>query len=413
MCAVVCLVWCTTLVHAQDTLKLSLQDAETQFLQKNLQLLAEKYNIDMARANVIQARVYNNPNVSFTPNFYNPDKRKYFDVGKTGQFELAVQQVITLARKRNKAIQLAQAGITLSEDRFYDLLRTLRYTLRSNLYQVFYLQNAVNAYDRQIASLEQLNSNYQQLLTKGAVTLKDATRIQALLYSIKADKTNLQNQINDVEADLQLLLQNNKIYVVPVVDDKTLLDVATYPLQMLTDSAFVNRRDLKLAENTVLYNERNYTLQKALATPDLTVGASYDKAGSYVNNATFVTVAMDLPFFNRNQGNIRAARISIDQSKVAAENQKTIVENDVQQAYVKALNTAKMLQSWDPSFRANNEKLLKSITENFEKKNISLLDFTDFYESYKDNILQYNQLQSDKMQAIEAINFAVGKTIIQ
>jgi outer membrane protein, heavy metal efflux system len=70
-----------------------------------------------------------------------------------------------------------------------------------------------------------------------------------------------------------------------------------------------------------------------------------------------------------------------------------------------------MLQSFDPGFRDQFEKLLQGITENFEKKNISLIEFTDFIESYKNNIIQMNQLQNDRMQAIEALHFAIGKTI--
>ena len=92
--------------------------------------------------------------------------------------------------------------------------------------------------------------------------------------------------------------------------------------------------------------------------------------------------------------------------------QRLSIENEVQTAYVKALNTDRMLQSIDPIFRDEFENLLKAITENFEKKNLSLIEFTDFNESYKNNILQINDLQNQKMQAIETLNFTVGKTIL-
>jgi cobalt-zinc-cadmium efflux system outer membrane protein len=121
---------------------------------------------------------------------------------------------------------------------------------------------------------------------------------------------------------------------------------------------------------------------------------------------------MDLPFFNRNQGNIRAAKISIDQSNTLLTQQRLTVENEVQQAYTKALTSEKMLNAIDPNFQNDFDKLLKSITENFEKRNISLLEFTDFYDSYKQNALQWNQLQNDRIQAIESLNFSIGKSII-
>lgn len=162
----------------------------------------------------------------------------------------------------------------------------------------------------------------------------------------------------------------------------------------------------------MLYNQQNLAYQKALSVPDLTLGAEFDKRGSFVDNATFLNLAIDLPFFNRNQGNIKSAKFSIEQSKLLADKQRQQVENEVQHAYTNALNTDKMLKTIDPAFSAQFEQLLQSVLLNFEKRNISLLDFTDFYESYKQNILQLNQIQNERMQAIETLNFTCGSTVI-
>jgi cobalt-zinc-cadmium efflux system outer membrane protein len=400
---------------AQDTLHISLPDAEKQFTAKNLELMAEKYNIDIARAQVLQARLYNNPNLQVVANIYNPDQKKWFDVSNaTGEYIANVQQLITLAGKRNKQIKLAETGVLMAENKFYDLLRTLRYTLHSDFYQAGFLQQAISAYQVPIASLQKLTANYNELQAKGVITLKEVVRVKSLLYNLQTEQTVLQNQLNDVEAELQLLLQNNKTWFVPEtnIQAANLPSIRQYQLPVLIDSAYANRYDLQLAANSLTYNQQNYSLQKAMAVPDLTAGAQFDKRGSFVNNATFFTLAMDLPFFNRNQGNIKAAKISIDQSTTVFTQQKLGVENEVQQAYGKVLNTEKMLQAIDPGFQNDFDKLLKSITGNFEKRNISLLEFTDFYDSYKQNVLQWNQLQNEHIQAIESLNFTIGKPIV-
>jgi len=415
--ACMALVLCGGLIraHAQDTLHISIQDAEKQFIDKNLSLLAERYNIDAARAQVIQAKLYPNPNINLAGNIYNPDRKKWADVSnKTGEYAIGVQQLILLAGKRNKQVKMAETSTQIAEQRFFDLLRTLRYTLRSDFYQAYFFQSSINAYSVQVSTLEKLVSTYDELQKKGIVTLKDAVRIKSLLYSLKAERTSLQNQFNDVEAEMQLLLQNNHTWYVPDADTNIIVKtpVQDLKLQVLLDSAYANRYDLKLAQSNLLLNQQNLQLQKANAVPDLTLGAQFDKRGSFVENASFLTVGMDLPFFNRNQGNIKAAKISIDQSKVLVQQQSQVVENEVQTAFTKALNTDKMLSSVDPGFRNDFEKLLKSVTENFTKRNLSLLEFTDFYDSYKENILQINQVMNDRMQAIETLNFAVGKPLI-
>jgi cobalt-zinc-cadmium efflux system outer membrane protein len=400
---------------AQDTAHMTIQTAEKQFLEKNLQLLAEKYNIDIARANVIQARLYNNPNFSVSSALYNQDQKKFLDVSSsTGQYGFNVSQLIILAGKRNKQIKLAEINTHQAENGFFDLMRTLRFSLRGDFYNIYFLQNSINAYTAQIGTLENLNTAYSDLQAKGVVTLKDAVRIKSLLYSLKAEQTDLKNQLNDAEAELQLLLQNNKTFIIADADSASLTAaIGQYNLQALTDSAYANRYDLKQAAGTVTYNLQNYSLQRAMRVPDLTLGAEFDKRGSYINNASFLNAAIDLPFFNRNQGNIKAARISIDQSKMQLELQKQTVENDVQKAYIKLLTTHKMLESFDPGFRSQFQRLMDGVTENFLKRNISLIDFTDFVESYKNNVLQMNELQNDRMQAIEALNFSIGKPIIE
>jgi cobalt-zinc-cadmium efflux system outer membrane protein len=406
------LMTCTS-IRAQDTMRVTLPEVEQQFVQKNLRLLANKYGIEIARAQVIQARLYNNPNLGFAGAIYNPQDKKWFDLSnESGQYAVQLQQMIILAGKRNKQVKLATTNVGISENLFYDLLRTLRFTLRSDFYNVYYLQNSLAVYEKQISWLQSLDLAYDELETKGVVSLKDAVRIRSLLYSLRAEQVQLQNQVNDVEAEMQLLLQNNKAVFVAQVDNQSLPEIDQYPLQELIDTAYQNRGDLKAAQQNLTLSQQNYSLQKALAVPDLNLGAAFDKRGTYTENATLFNVAIDLPFFNRNQGNIKASKIAIDQSEALLNLQTQTVENDVQNAYKKALNTDKMLRTISPRFKDDFDKVLQGVLENFQKKNISLIEFTDFYDAYRNNVLQLNQLQNAKMQAIESLNFSIGKTII-
>src|SRR6185295_7953068 len=153
--------------------------------------------------------LYVNPNVQFTGNIRNPDQKKWFDVSnQSGEYIAGIQQLIILAGKRNRQVKLAETNTLMAEDRFYDLLRTLQYTLHSDFYQACFLQQAIAAYQVPIAALEKVTANYNELQAKGVITLKEVVRVKSLLYNMKTEQTALQNQFNDVEAELQLLLQN-------------------------------------------------------------------------------------------------------------------------------------------------------------------------------------------------------------
>lgn len=400
-------------VRAQDSLRLTLPEIEHRFISKNLSLLARHYAIDMANAEVIQARLFPNPVLLATGNAYDPTNKKGLNWSNaTGQYVFDVQQLIQLAGKRNKRIHLAQTNVLLEENAFFDLLRTLRFSLRSNFYELYFLQRSIHAYRLQIAYLEKLNLTHEDLQKKGIVTMKDAVRIKSLLYTLKSEQAIFQNQANDLNAELQLFIQDNASLIIPLADTSaTTPNLQRYTVAALLDSAYTHRSDLKEAQNNLLYSQQNYALQKAMAVPDLTLGAQFDKRGSNVDNATFLSIAMDLPFFNRNQGNVKAAKLRIDQSAVLLQQKNTIVENEVLRAYAKVMNTDRTISSFDISFVDELQQLLQNITENFQKRNISLLEFTDFYQSYKENLLQFNQLRNERMQAMEALQFAVGKPI--
>lgn len=399
--------------YAQDTLRITLPQAEKRFLEHNLYLLAEKYNISKAQAEVVQMKLYNNPNLKLEGSVYNPGNNRFADIGNTsGQYAIEAEQLILLAGKRSKQVKLARTGVAMAESQFFELLRTLSYTLRSNFYKIHYRQNAIQALQQQIISLEKLHTSYQELQTKGIVSGKDAIRVSSLLYNLRAEKASLLNEWHDTQSELQLLLHQNNTWYVTESTAHEQASVREMNLQVLLDTALHSRQDLKLAQYAQQYSEQNYRLQKAMAVPDLTIGAVFDKRSNYIDNASLLNVAMNLPFFHRNQGNIKAAKWDIDQRKLLLEQQTALVENEVNTAYAKALNTEKTVQSIAPGFRQQLETLLQNMGEHLLKKEISLLEFTDFYDAYKENILQLNNMELDRMQAIETLNYVIGKNML-
>jgi cobalt-zinc-cadmium efflux system outer membrane protein len=115
-----------------------------------------------------------------------------------------------------------------------------------------------------------------------------------------------------------------------------------------------------------------------------------------------------LPFFNRNQGGIKQARIAIDQSKVQLQSQQDQVESDVATNYKGALRLEKLYNSFDPQFKNDFNHLIQEVFKNYEKHNISMLEFLDFYDSYKTNTIQLNNLQLNRIISLEQLNYATG-----
>jgi len=402
------------LVMAQDTLKLTLQETEQLFLHRNYQLLSAKYEIEQAKADVITARLFENPEVSHENLFYNHETKRFLETSyATGQFVTQVSQLIGLAGKRNKNIQLANTAVKLEEFQYYDLLRTLRYELRSNFYRLYYLQQSATTYQQQIKSLNQLLQASNKQLELGNIANKDVIRIKSLVYNLNMEYNGIKTEIDELENQLRLFTQVTPgTTIVPIISEN-LNKNKTLPYSVLLDTAKLNRIDLKEAKTNIIYAQQYLKLQKANAIPDVQLSLSYDLKGNYPEKYTGIGISIPIPLFNRNQGEIKKAKIVIDAQQTAYEQLQNSLANEVFKAYKNAERVEALVAQMDKNFSADFQQLMNEVSKNFSKRNISLLEFLDFYDSYKENSIQFNQLQFERMNAKEELNFVVGTNLFK
>lgn len=381
------------------------------FLDSNYQLLAARYNIDASKALIIQARLWPNPNFSIGHTLYSGTLKQFFPLGVNDETTAGLSQLILLAGKRNKQVKLAQAGAQLTEYQFFDLMRTLKYTLRTDFFQIYYLQQSAKVYDEEIRALQQIVHAFNEQAGKGYIAEKEVIRIRAQLYSFQSEYSDLLVQINAVQSELRLILQAKpSVFINPATDSVVLdkLDPAQFPMTTLMDSAYRNRTDLQIARTNTNISRLNYDYQKALAVPDLSLSVGYDEAGSFLNNYVGIGASIDLPFFNRNQGNIKSAKVQIASALASQKSTQATVEENVSASLQKAFAQDKLYRTIDPKFQGDFQRLLHEVVTNYQKRNISLLDFLDFYDSYKQNTLQLNSIQLNRVSAFEDINYYTG-----
>jgi cobalt-zinc-cadmium efflux system outer membrane protein len=155
----------------------------------------------------------------------------------------------------------------------------------------------------------------------------------------------------------------------------------------------------------------NYNYQKALAVPDLTLSLNYDEAGSFDYGYYGIGASIDLPVFNRNQGNIKSAKASIANTVALQRSTQATVDENVSRALQKAYAQNKLYLSIDPKFSGDFQRLANEVLANYQKRNLGLLDFLDFYDSYKQNVLQVNSIRYNRVQAFEDLNFYTGTNL--
>jgi outer membrane protein, heavy metal efflux system len=409
--------------HAQapavrtDTVAITLQQAEERFLKNNLQLLAARFNIDAAKAAVVQAELWNNPNISIEQNAYNKFTKRYFDVTKTGNTDIQLQQLILLAGKRDKQVRLAEINSRIAENSFYDLLRALKFELRSNFFDLYFLQQSLAFYDETIPNVRKTVAATETIYQKRSILLSEVLRLKSLLFSLESERLGLLNQVSEIEHGMGVLLRDTSAsvsYFVPRLDSNAIdsLQVDTLSLQDVIGTALEKRPDYKNTETQIQYEETNLSLQKAMRIPDLTVGGTYSRAGSYIPDYYALTLSIDLPIFNRNQGNVQISENTLEADKLLREYSRKTLEKEIATAYKKAIDTDSFFRAFDKKFTGEYKTLVEGMDADYQKRNITIIEFTDFYESYRTSMLQMNQLQNERLDAFEGLNYAAGTSLI-
>lgn len=396
-----------------DTLELSFAEADKMFLSNNLSLLSAKYGIAAQEAQILQAKLYPNPQIETEISAYNPSNGRVIDVGTPeSQVAVTISQMVLLAGKRNKNVALQQALSKGSVAAFRELVNLLRQELHSNLLATYLNQQRMALFSNQIDSLKGLSEAMEAQVLRGNIALREQIRLQSLLVGLVKERADLLVETENFQQTIRVLLGvKGNIYVKVRTPKTDSISVAMLKLEALVDSALANRPDLQAFEADVSARRANLQLQKALAVPNLNLGFTYDQNSNYIRDYRGINFGIAVPIFDRNQGNIRSAESFVKQGEIEREKRELEIRNDVQNAYRRLVLSQGQRAEIKTEFSAQRDKVLVGCVTNYRKRNITLLDFLDCYDSYRASGLDLLAINQAYWQALIDLNFVTGSPI--
>ena len=407
------LIWAVwpTLATAQkvDTV-VTLQSAKARLLNYNLGLLAAYYEIGIAKAKVIQAKVWNNPNFIINGDMYNQETNEYFNVRQQSLFQL--EQTFSVAGKHTNSVKLARVGVEMAEKQMEDVIRSLLFELGSTYSDLAALQAKDILYRQVIANYNKLMEATRKQLEVGAISTTEAIRLEAEYLDTKTDALENYNEKEKVLAHLKSLLrfkQDTTFYVeqkVPIIGEE-------FNPAMLAEMSVESRPDLAASKINIKWQERNLKLQQSTGVPDVKFGYQpYDRGSNYIRPYHGFTTEIFLPIYDRNQGRIKQAKLSVEQSSLEYGQLENQVRNEVVAAYNRYKSSNAGLANYSTQFLERLKDLNQSTNQNFQKRNISLLQFIDQQRIYILTNIQLIELKQQFLNNVNELNFSIGQTII-
>jgi cobalt-zinc-cadmium efflux system outer membrane protein len=152
----------------------------------------------------------------------------------------------------------------------------------------------------------------------------------------------------------------------------------------LLEMAKTSRPEFLLADLEVKYSEKLLRFEKSQRAPDISLSFNYDRYGGEWKNFIGIGIGIDIPVFDRNQGGVRMARLGIEQANYKAEYEKNMIQQEIIEFY----NNYKISYDFyrrlaDDNFFEDLENMLEVYSRNLLNRNISMLEYIDFMDSYR------------------------------
>jgi len=399
---------------------LTLDAAIQRLLEKNLNLLALKFEIPMAQADVLTASLRNNPifyaDAQLVPYGHFSNARP----GGQTQYDVNVTQPIDVWRKRKARTIVAQRARKVTEAQFQDAVRVQI----DNLYTA-YVDSVASVltvrFSRTYATgLRNLLKLNEQLQEQGFIKPSDVLAIRARLElaelqirestQVQAKTLRTLGRLLDLppqEADaLQLrstIYDTRPLPTTPEALVETCLnarpDLLSYRAGLLRSEADVNNA-LAQRYSDVYLLWQPYTFQNN----------SFQGLKSAYSYALGVTVA--LPVFNRNQGNIQRSRLNAEQSKYELANQQKQVVYEVEEAIREYELSRTSVIEFRKEVIPASRTVRDSAFRRWQGGETSALDYLAAQQDYNDVVRQYRDALVRHRRAMLDLNTAVGSRVV-
>lgn len=395
--------------QTRGPVKITLDQAIQLGIEHNHALKAAQSTILESQAQEITANLRPNLVLSgdtqFLP-FFNPSNFNSDYITNNAQFDLGLGYLFERGRKRQHRLQAAKDQTAVTKSQVEDNERSMTFLIASDFINVQLAESTLDLAQQDLKSFQDTVNISAARYKAGDISEGDYLKIELQLLQFQSDVS--QARLAKVQA-LVTLRQSLGYESVPddydVAGDFDYVPV-TMKLEDLQSRALQNRPDLRAAIQGVTAAKSQYELAKANGKRDVSATIDYTHTGA-VNSAS-IFGSIELPIFDRNQGEIARTKYAIGQAQelqLAADDQ---VMSDVLNAYEGVRTNNEVVQLYRSGY-LDQAKESRDISQYAYKRGAaSLLDFLDAERSYRATELAYRQSLASYLTAVEQLREAVG-----
>ena len=401
--------WLAPWAAAQTPARITLDEAIQLAMTHSPALKATRTQIEQGRAQEITANLRPNPTLAWDSQFiplFQPSQFTSDFINDTAQFDLGVGYLIERGKKRQRRLQAARDATEVTRAQVIDAERTLSFNVAQQFVNVLLAESTLQYANEALTSYRATVGISEQRYKAGDISEGDLLKIKLQLLQFQTDVSGGQLAKTQALQNLRALIGFEAVPAGYDVSGDLAYQALKLNLDDLKAAALHSRPDLQAAQKGVIAARSQYSLAQANGKRDLGTTFNYSHVSGLNTGAFFFN--MELPIFDRNQGEIARTNYAIGQAEYTSTAAADAVLTDVTNAYEAVRNSDEVVKLYVSGY-LDQAKQSRDITEYaYKRGSASLLDLLDAERSYRNTQLAYRQALANYMTGVEQLRQATG-----
>ncbi|MBD3589700.1 TolC family protein [Bacteroides sp. GM023] len=357
----------------------------------NLEYAVEKLNVSTAQADLVAARVFNDPELSVS--YFNNENSK-LQMGEG--FAVGLTQTVTLG-KRSAAIGMARSESELTQVLLTDYFRNLQADATLTYLEAIKQQKLYEVKKNAYNNLRQLAESDSVRYTLGKIMEVDAIQSKLEAGILRNEFLQAGTDVKNAYAAMAVMMgtfSTDTLYQ-PVSELQT--QHKDFILSDLIATAVDSRSDLVAFYKNTIVAHKAVKVARRENIPDIDLSVEVGKNARVKNEeapappftGVTVGVAFPLKFSAMNRGAVHAAKFKEQQTHLQYDQARLQVQTEVLQAYHQYQSLVEQVKHYENGMLQQAKEVLNGKIYSYNRGEVSLLEILNAQRTYDEVQAQY------------------------
>ncbi len=393
--------------------KVTIEQAVQEAVDRNLNLLAERYNLSVADARIATAKLRPNPVFSSAVD-YMPLTGPFTPESAAGPTEYNFRTDFILERggKREARIAVAQDAREVARLQLMNTVRTLALDVQNAFVDVLQAKDDLQLARDNLKDFQGIVDVNQARVRAGDLSKVELVRTQVAALQFQTAVRQAESKLRQAGYKLQTLMGRTVPSPTFDVAGGMRRDAAPIAMDAVQTDALAMRPDLLALRRDQARSVAELRSQIAQGKVDYTVGTEFHR--QFYNghgNGLGVFFSAPIPIFNRNQGEIERARQESKQTTARINALEADIQTEARNAWVQYSTSRGLLESIEQDLLGQARDVRDTMEYSYRRGEASLVEFLDAQRAFNDARQSYNDARADYARSLYALDAISGKAV--